>query len=144
MKEVRADLKRRARISVGLPPENLPVNERESMEVALGYGTPKSRTQLMHERRERHLTTLEETRLKQTDGKLLTQVDRLRAREDADHLYRARHVHGHESIGHASRTVAREQTREDNLRDLVGKWQGKIDEQAPRDPNTYASSENRP
>ncbi len=144
MKEVRADLKRRARISVGLPPENLPVNAREHLEVTLGYGSSKSRTQLLHARREHHLTILEESKSRSDGGQFLTQMDRLRVREDADHLFRESRVRSSESIGHASRRFAKESIKEYNVRDLEQKWQTKIDAKMPVDPNMVMTNRDRP
>ena len=85
--EAMADQKRRARAEVGLTEVGLPVNERDYMEVSLGYRDKMSRSDIVQQRRAEMSEQLENTR-RSVEGSFVGQVARLEARENQDHLLR--------------------------------------------------------
>ena len=113
---------RQARINVGLPPEELPINTaRDHLEVTLNYATtpPAMTRKMLHEtRRRENFEQLQQQKLQSEQG-FVDMGTRLAVREDQDYLMRC--VEG------PSRRLQKETTRLANRQHLLGMWQPKLD-----------------
>lgn len=112
---------RQARVKVGLPPEELPINEdRDRLEVTLSYATHPAgftRQTLQETRRRQNFEELQQ-QVQRSEENFVNMNSRLRAREEQDHLFRT--VEG-PSLGHL--TAIR---KLDNRNELLAKWQPKL------------------
>lgn len=81
--------KRRQRVAGGLTAVGLPVNERDYLDVSLGYRDKMSRTDVLADRKDSMHELLESSR-QRVEGSFVGQVARLEARENQDHLLRER------------------------------------------------------
>jgi len=113
---------RQARLSVGLPPEELPINAaRDYLEVTLSYAAEPpvmTRKMLQETRRKENFEQLQQQK-RQSEQGFVDMGTRLAVREDQDFVSR--------SVEGPSRRLMKETTRLDNRQHLLCTWQPNLD-----------------
>mmetsp|Transcript_3157 Transcript_3157/g.5081 ORF Transcript_3157/g.5081 Transcript_3157/m.5081 type:complete len:162 (-) Transcript_3157:78-563(-) len=123
LSQVKAEKKRQARIAVGLPPEGLPINERDIMGPTLAYSNEPmnyTRSALQEARHVADYSDLEK-QYHRSKSTFVGAASRLLSREDSYFLYRD------VDVSYNSRQGLLEDSRKMNVHDLHHKWQHRLD-----------------